>query len=130
MLIRQHREHALQPLVGEFHDPPTAFTDQVLVVRLPGHRLVPAEAFAELVGPDQPAFDQQVQGAVDGGDPYLFAPLLELAADPFDRQVVVGEEKDLGDQIPLAGNRLVVLPEILTKALEEGGAFRFIQAHH
>jgi hypothetical protein len=36
----------------------------------------------------------------------------------------------LGDQIPLFGDGLVVLSEILTKALEEGGSFSLIQVGH
>jgi hypothetical protein len=34
VLIGQHREHALQSLIGEFHDSAAAFADQMLVVCL------------------------------------------------------------------------------------------------
>ena len=86
------------------------------------HRLVALEALAEVVRPDQAALDQHIERAVDGGGADPLAPLLEHAPDAVDRKVIVGEEDDLGDEIALAGDRLVMVAEVPAEALEEGRA--------
>ena len=44
--------------------------------------------------------------------------------------MVVGEKDDLGHEIALAGDRLVMLPKVTAKALEKGGGFRLIETGH
>ena len=44
--------------------------------------------------------------------------------------VVFGEEDDLGYQVALAGDRLMVFPEVTAKALGMGRGFRLIEAGH
>jgi len=121
VLVGQDGEHALQPLVGEFHDPATALADEVLVVGLCRHRLVPLETFAEVVGSHQPAFYQQVERSVHGGGTHPLALLLELPTNRLDGKVISREEYNLCHEIALTGNRLVVFPEVTAEALGVGG---------
>jgi hypothetical protein len=130
MLVRQNREHALQTLVREFHDLPAPLADQVLVIGLRAHRLVALESFAEFVGPDQAALDQEIQRAVHRGQADPLAAVLQLAPDLFHREMIVGKKDYLRDEIALAGNRLMMLAEMTAKSLEKGSSFSLIQARH
>ena len=102
----------------------------MLVVRLRGHRLVALEPLAELMGPHQPALHQQIQGAIHRRRADSLSLLLQLAADGLNREVVFGQEHDLGYQVSLAGNRLVVLAKVTAKALEKGRSFGLIEVCH
>lgn len=75
VLIGQHREHALQSVIGEFNDPAATFADQMLVVCLGQHWLISLEALAEFVGAHQAALHQKVERAVYRGGADLL-PLL------------------------------------------------------
>jgi hypothetical protein len=130
MFISEHGKHPLQSLVGELHDATTSLADQVLVVRLGRDRLVSLEPLAKLVSSHQPALYQEVQGAIHRGHTDLFAAIPELAANPLDREVVLRKKDHLGDEISLASDGLVVLPEMPAESLEERRSLRLIQASH
>src|SRR5215218_7181312 len=81
MLVGEDGEHALEAFVGEFHHHPATLTDEVFVVGLSRPGLKALEPFTELMSPDQATFDQEVEGAVHGGQAHLLAPLFELTPD-------------------------------------------------
>ena len=130
MLVGQDRQHPLQPLVGELHDPAAALANEVLVVRLGRHGLVPLEAFAEVMGPYQTTLDQEIEGTVDGGGSHPLSPLFQLPADRVDGEVFRRQEDDLGHQIALPSDRLVMLPKMTAKTFGVGRGFRLIEAGH
>jgi hypothetical protein len=130
VLIRQHREHALESLVGEFDHSAAAFADQMLVVCLGQHRLISLEALAEFVGAHQAALHQELERAIHRGSADRFPPLLQLAKNAFNREVVLREQHDLRYQIPLSGDRLTVLAEVSPEAFEKSGCFGLIQVGH
>ena len=102
----------------------------MFVVRLRRHGLVALEALAEVVRPHQAALDQKIQGAVDRGGAHPPSPLLQFSADCFDRQMFLGEEDDLGHEIALAGDRLMMFPKVTAKALRVGCGFCLIETGH
>jgi hypothetical protein len=130
MLIGQNRQHSLQPLIGELHYPAAPLTDQMFVVRLRRHGLVALESLTEVMGPNQAALNQKIQGTVDSGGAHPLSPLLQLSADCFDRQMFVCEEDDLSHEIALAGDRLMMFPKVTAEALGMGGGFCLIQTGH
>jgi len=130
MLIGEHWQHSLQSFVGKLDHPPAAFTNEVFMIGLRDCRLVAFEPLAEFVGADQPAFQQQVEGAIDGGHADSLPPTLQLAPNAFDREVVLGQEDDLSDEIALAGERLMMLSEMSAEALEKSRPFSLVQACH
>src|SRR5918999_597894 len=116
--------------MGEFQDSPAALADEVLVMGVRCHGLVALESLTELVRAHQPAFDQKIQRTVYCREPYPGPLLPKLAPDSFNRQVILGEKYHPGDEIALAGNRLVMLPKIPAKTFEEGRSLGFIQLGH
>ena len=130
MLVSQNRQHPLQTFVREFYYPATAFTDQVLVVRLPRHRLIPLEALTKVMGSDQPALEKKLKCAVHSGGTHPLALQLQFFSNGFYRQVLVRMKHDLRDEIPLARDRLMVLPEMTAKAFGVSGSLPFIQSGH
>jgi hypothetical protein len=110
MLVGQNRQHALEALVGKFHYLAASLANEMLVVGMSRHRLVAPEAFAEFVSPDQAAFHQEIKGAVDCRQSHPLSSILQLAPNGLDRQMIVGVEDDLSDEIALAGDRLVMFP--------------------
>jgi hypothetical protein len=90
----------------------------VLVGRVGRHRLIALEPLAEIVRADQTALQQKIEGAIHGCRSHPLTLLPELAADRFHREVVFREKDDLGHQVALAGDWLVVLAEVTAKALE------------
>jgi hypothetical protein len=130
MLVGEDGEHALETVVGELHHHPAPLTDEVFVVGLSRPGLKALEPFTELMSPDQTAFDQEVEGAVHGGQAHLLAPLFELTPDGLYREMIVGMKDHLRDQIPLAGDRLVVLPKMTAEPFEKGGSVRVIETSH
>jgi hypothetical protein len=130
VLIGQDWEHPLEPLIGELDDSAALLANQMLVIGLGRHRLVPFKAFPELLGSDQSALHQEVQRAIHGGHSDLLAALLQLPSNRLDRQVVLGEENYLGHQLALAGNWLTVLAEVSSETFEKGGSFSLIEAGH
>jgi hypothetical protein len=130
VLISHHRQHPLEPLIGELDHSAASLADQVFVIRLRGHRLIALEAFAELMGPYQTALHQQVERPVHRRQAYLLSLLPELTTDSFDREMFLGAEEDLGNDVALAGYRLVVLPEVTAKLVEESRALCLIETGH
>jgi hypothetical protein len=130
VLVSEHRQHTFQSLVGELHDAAAPLANEVLVIGLSRHWLVPLEPLAEFVGPHQAAFHHEVQRAVHGGHSYPLTPVLELAPDPLDREMILRKEHDLCNEVPLASDGLMVLSEMSAKSLEKGRSFGLIQARH
>src|SRR3954447_20493171 len=130
VLVGQDRQHALEPLVGKLDHSAALLANQMFVIGLGGHRLVPFEAFAELLGPYQSTLHQEVQRAIHGGHSHLLATLLQLPSNRLHRQVVLGEEDHLGHQLALAGNWLTVLAEMSSETFEKGSSFSLIEAGH
>lgn len=130
VLIRQNRQHPLQPLVGEFHHPAAPLADQMFVVRLRRHWLVPLEPLTEVVGPHQAALHQKIQGTVDGGGAHPLSPLFQLPADGIDGQMLRRQKDNLGYEIALAGDRLMMLPKVTAKPLGVGRSFCLTEAGH
>jgi hypothetical protein len=130
VFVCEHRQHPLQSLVGELHHAAAALADQVFVVGLCGCRLIPLKSLAELMSAHQTALYQKIERPVYRGQADLLALLLELAADPLDRKMILRQEYDLSDEIPLPGDGLMVLSEMSAKALEKGRALSLIQARH
>jgi hypothetical protein len=95
VLVREARQHSLQPLVGELHHPATALANQVLVICLLRHWLVTLEPFPEVVRPHQAALDKELQCTVNRcrADPLTLLP--QLSADTFDRQMIRGKKDNL-----------------------------------
>jgi hypothetical protein len=88
MLVSQNGEHALQALVGKLDDPPAPLADEMLVTGLGIYRLVSFESLAELVRSHQPALDQKLERAIDGGQSHGLSLAPELAANAVHREVV------------------------------------------
>jgi hypothetical protein len=89
----------------ELDDPPTFQTDQMLVNRLMRKPvLIALEALSKVMLDHQPAPDQQIQGAVDGGFPDSIAGLPQASLDVFHGKVLGGREHDLGNRLPLMGD--------------------------
>ena len=130
LFVREHRKHPFQPFVSELDNPAAPFADQVLVVGLRCHWLVTLEALPKLVRPHQTALDQQIQSAIHRSGAYGLTLLFELPLDPVDRQVVLGPKYDLGNEIALAGDRLVVLPEVTAESIEKGCSLGLIEMGH
>jgi hypothetical protein len=82
------------------------------------------------MAPHQAAFDQKLQRAVHGGGAYPVALLLQDSADTLAGEMFFREENDLSDKTSLAGDRLVMLPEITAKALGVCSGLRLIQSGH
>ena len=80
-----------------------------------------AVSLAEVVLPDQAAFHQEVNGAVDGGGADLEAALLEIAVNPLDRGMVGHAAEGLGDLEALARHRQAAFPEIPGEPLDQAG---------
>jgi hypothetical protein len=97
---------------------------------LRSHRLVALEPFTEIMGSHQAALDQKLEGAVHRRGTHPLTLLPQLAADAFDGKMVLGEKDDLGYEIPLAGDRLVVLAEMAAEAVGVGGCLCLIQSGH
>jgi hypothetical protein len=130
MFIGKNRQHPLQPFVGELDYPAAALADEVFMVTLSDGRLISLESFAEFMSADQPAFQQKVERAIDGGHTHPFALALQLAAYALHRKVILGEKDDLGNEIPLAGERLMMFPEIAMEALEKSCSLSLVQSCH
>src|SRR5918999_2609616 len=105
VLVRQYRQHSLQAFIGKLDHPAAALADEVLMVTLGdgGRGLVALESLAKFMRPDQPAFQQEIKGAVDGGHSHLLAVALQLAANALNGEVILGKKDDLSNEIPLAG---------------------------
>src|SRR4051812_19897880 len=116
MLVSKDRQHALQTLVGELYYASAALTDEMLVVRLPRHRLIALEALAKVMCPDEPTFEQKLESAVHRGCTDLLALQPQLFSDSLHRQMLVRMKHHPGDEIPLARDWLMVLPEMAAKA--------------
>ncbi|HET6795752.1 MAG TPA: hypothetical protein VFH40_01220 [Gemmatimonadales bacterium] len=130
VLISHHRQHPLETLVGELDDSAAPLANQVFVIRLRGHGLIPLEPFAELMRPYQAALHQQIECPVHGRQADLFSLLFELATDSLDRDMFLRAEDDLGNDVALAGYRLVVLPEMTAKLVKKSRALCLIEAGH
>ena len=118
-LVGDDGKHALEAIVLEFLHRSAPHADQVLMLLGRRHRLVAAEALAEVVGADEPALDQGVQGAIDRGGADRRAQLLEPALDGLDREMLIGLEEDPRDQRALRRDRKAVIAEVTVEALEE-----------
>src|SRR5262245_1524248 len=94
------------------------------------HRLVPLEAFAEIVCPDQSAPHQHIQRAIDGRGSYLLAFILEQTLNCLDREMLVRHEHGLSDEISLAGDRKMVIAEMPAKPLQQRRSFTFTESGH
>jgi hypothetical protein len=130
VLIRQNRQHPLQPFVRELDYPPAALADEMFVVTLGNCRLVTLESLPKLVSPNHSAFHQKVQGPVDSSHPYPLPLPLQLATNALDGEVILGKKHDLGDEIPLAGERLMMFPKVAVEALEKSRSLSLIQSCH
>src|SRR6185503_595525 len=130
LLVGKDREHPLETLIGELHQLAALLADQMFVVGLSSPGLEALEAFTELMSSDQSALDQEVEGAVHGGQANPLAALMELAPDTFYREMIVRMEDDLSHQVPLAGDRLVVLPKVTTEPFAKGRSVCLIQTSH
>jgi len=130
LLVGQDRKHPLETFVGELHHPAALLADQMFMVGLSDPGLETLEAFTELMSADQSTLDQEVEGAVHGGQADPLAALMELASDALYREMIVGMKDDLRHQIPLAGDRLMVLPKVTAKPFEKDRSVRPIQTSH
>jgi hypothetical protein len=130
VLFREYQQHPLQPFVAELDYPAAPLADEVLMVALGDGGLIALEPLAEFMRANQAAFHQEVQGPVNGGHSYLLAVALQLAANALDGEVIVGKKDDLSDEIPLAGKRLMMFPEIAVEALEKSRSLSLIQSCH
>lgn len=130
VLVGQNGQHPLQPFVGKLDDPAAALADEMLMITLRDRRLVALESLTELMGPDQAAFHEEVERTVDGGHSHPLTVAFQLAANPLDGEVILGKEHDLGNEIPLAGERLMMFPEIAVEALEKRRSFSLVQSCH
>jgi hypothetical protein len=98
----------------------------MFVIGLCRHGLEALEAFTELMSPNQSTFDQEVESAVHGGQADSLAPLIELAPNALDREMIVGIKDHLRDHITLAGDRLVMLPKVTAEPFEKNRSVRLI----
>jgi hypothetical protein len=130
VLVRQDRQHSLQTLVGEFHYFPASLANEMLVVGMRHHRLVPLESFAKVVSSHQAAFDQKIERAINCGSAHPFPLLLELSPDRLDGEMVVSEKDDSGDEIALPGDGLVMLAEVTAETIEMGRCLSPIEVSH
>ena len=115
LLVGKDREHPLETLIGELHQRAALLADQMFVVGLGSPGLEALEAFTELMCPDQSTLDQEIEGAVHGGEADPLTALSELAPDTFYREMIVRMKDDLSHQIPLA-DRLQIYADTATKA--------------
>lgn len=129
-LVCQGRQHSLEPFVGKLDDPVAALADEMLMVGLGHSGLVAPEALTKFMGAHQSAFEEQVESAIDGRGSDPFALALELAADSLHRKVIFRQEDDLGYQVSLAGDRLMMLSEMSAKAVEKSRSLNLVQACH
>jgi hypothetical protein len=130
MLVREHRQHALQSLIGELDHPPTSLADQVLMAGLRSHGLVALESFSEVVGPHQPTLDEQLEGPIYRRRAHLLALVPQLTTDCFDGEMVIGQEDDLRDEVSGPCDGLVVFTKVTAEALGVGGGLCPIQSGH
>src|SRR6266540_1001605 len=121
-LLREQRDHPLEPVVRELHHLAARRADAVLV-RLPRReRLVALEALAEVVLLGEPGADQQVEGAIDRRGPHRDAALRHAARHLFGREVLPREEHRLRHPEALLRRRQVVVGEVGAELLEQVGA--------
>jgi hypothetical protein len=130
VFVGQNRQHPLQAFVGKLDHPAAALADEVLMVTLGDRGLVSLETLAKFMRADQPAFHQEIEGAVNGGHSHLLALALQLAANALDREVTLGKKDDLSNEIPLTGERLMMFPEIAMEALEKSRSLSLVQSCH
>lgn len=108
----------LEPLdlfVFKFHDFLAAGADEVVVVALV-RDIVVLRLGAEVAGLRQTCIAEQIQGAVDGGEPQVGIRFSQLVIHGFRRNVLLPEER-AQDQFPLPGEFELMLPQVLFERL-------------
>ncbi len=93
--------HLFDRVVLELDDAMTPETDQVIMM-MGRYMLVEGVTAAELAFEREPAFDQELQGAVDGRVTDLGIQLLHAGPQVLDGQMLVFSEKLMDDHVPLA----------------------------
>ena len=131
LLVGDHFQHAFQPVVGEFDHPATALADEVLMGGLVGGGFVALESVPEIVGPDQSAFHQQIERAIDRGRPDRNPPASELLLNPDNRGVIGNSGDRVGDLQPLARHRQAPVAQVAGEIFPQrwGTDFSFHSAH-
>ena len=119
MFVRGHPKDPLQTVVAELDHAPTAAAHEVgMFARVLG-RLVPLEAFAEVMLPDQAALDQGLDGSVERRQANRLAPLRQPPPEDVDRGMIPAVEQHLGHHHPLPGDREPAVPEIAPEPIDQ-----------
>ena len=108
----------LEPLdffVFKFHDLLATGADEVVVVALV-RDIVVLRLGAEVAGLRQACIAEQIQGAVDGGEPKVGIGLRQLVIHGFRRNVLLPEER-AQDQFTLAGEFELMFAQVLLERL-------------
>src|SRR5690348_4326232 len=123
-LLREQRDHSLEPIVGKLRHLTTRRADTMLV-RLAGReRLVPLEPLAEVVLLRQAGADQEVERPINRGRPDR-DPLGHPPAHLLGRQVLTREEYRFGHRQPLLRRRQVVLRQMAAEFRQKLGTVNF-----
>lgn len=130
VLVGNHREHALQAFILELDHSAAALADEMLVMSLSRHGLVPLEALAEVMGAHQSALQQDIQSPVDCGGANPLALFSEPATNTLDREVIVGQQDGLCYEVSLSGDRQSMISKKAAETFKEGGPLTSIEVSH
>lgn len=130
MLIGDNGQQPLQAVVGELRNPSAADADKMVMMRLGRHRFVTEEPLAEVLRPHQAAFHKELDGPVDGREANRVPLFAQSTPNLVHREVILGEQHDFGHSIALAGYRLVMVPEVAVKPVEEGRTLTRRESRH
>ena len=130
VLVGDDGEHPFELLVGEFEDLAATYAQQMPVPGLSSGRLKALEAFTKIMRLDQPALQQHVERPIDGRNANPLSPFFEAALNPLDGKMILGAEDGFRHEVPLPGDRLMMIPQIPAETLEESDALIPAEACH
>ena len=103
--------------IAEFYCAPALDADQMVVMPVTDDMFVNLSRFPQPHGPDETAFDQQLQHPVDGGPRDVLVFCLEHVNKLVGVEVAVGLKNGFDNIPPLGGSLELVLGEILLEHL-------------
>jgi hypothetical protein len=130
VLVGDNRQHALQSLILELDHSAAPLANQVLVMRLGRHRLEALESLTEVMRPNQPALQEDVQSSIDRSGTHPLAFLAEPATNAIDREMIFGQQDSFGYQVALSGDRQPMISKETAETLKEGGPLTPIEVGH
>lgn len=120
VLIGDALGEELDAVVAEYLEAAARDTAQMIVLGLVAGGLEAQESLAEVALDDEPALDQDVERAIDGGGSHPGASRAESVRDLLGGEVVVGREQEFRDRQALRSDGKISLAQPRREALHEG----------